>query len=125
MKLDPTTEARVLALATHIDGKPVQMPDTRPVAERVSEADFQAAVIELAKANGWKHFHVYNSRKSVAGWPDLVLVRGPTLLFMELKSHDGVVEADQQNWIEALTAAGQAVYIVRPRDWMQIEAMLK
>ena len=62
----------------------------------ISEADFQQAVIELARICGWKVAHFHDSRRQVGdkfvgdadakGWPDLVLVRGERLLIRELKA---------------------------------------
>jgi hypothetical protein len=91
-----------------------------------TEAEFQAKVVELAKATGWQVYHTYDSRRSNAGWPDLALVRGVSMLFLELKSEEGKVTTDQQRWIISLkrvkfvTAA-----IARPHNWDEIAEMLK
>jgi hypothetical protein len=74
----------------------------------VSEAAFQAAVVRVAKSCGWAAMHVHDSRRSPAGFPDLVLVRPPsatqpgTALFWELKSADGVVTLAQAHWLRLL-----------------------
>lgn len=67
----------------------------------VSEKDFQAAAVKLAKSRRWKAFHVYDSRKSEPGFPDLVLVR-ERVLFIELKTTKGVMEPEQEEWFAAL-----------------------
>ena len=41
----------------------------------MSEAEFQAQVVELARLRGWRTHHHYDSRRSTPGWPDLVMVR--------------------------------------------------
>ena len=51
----------------------------------MSEADLQSQVTELAEKTGWLFYHTYRSDRSPAGFPDLVLVRPPRLLFVELK----------------------------------------
>lgn len=84
-----------------------------------SEKVFMAAVMEEAKRHGWRVYHAHNSRKSAAGFPDLVLVR-ERVLWAELKADAGAVTADQANWIEDLAAAGQDVHIWRPADWHKI-----
>jgi hypothetical protein len=90
------------------------------------EADFQAQIVELAEAAGWRSFHVYDSRRSNPGWPDLALWRGASMLFLEIKSETGKVTAEQEATIAQLknvkfvTAA-----IARPRHFDEIAEMLK
>lgn len=43
-------------------------------ARDMSESVFQSKVINMAKSLGWEHYHTHDSRRSVAGFPDLVLV---------------------------------------------------
>lgn len=85
----------------------------------VSEKNFQEAVIELAKRNCWKWYHTFDSRKSVSGFPDLVLVRD-RVVWAELKSTHGKTDAAQETWLEVLRGAGQEVYVWRPADWPAI-----
>ena len=92
----------------------------------ITEKAFQEAVIEAASYLGWRHFHPYEMRKSDPGWPDLVLVRPPRLLFVELKSENGKVTDAQQEWMYVLTGVpGVEVYVWRPLDWDLIEEMLR
>ena len=91
-----------------------------------SEAEFQTAVIEFATDCGWIHYHTHDSRRSVSGFPDLVLVhvgRRETL-FRELKSAKGVVSDAQKAWMQALEVAGQDATIWWPKDWEAIESEL-
>lgn len=69
----------------------------------MSEAAFQEQVIHIAKLYGWLHFHTFDSRRSEPGFPDLVLVRSPELIFAELKAERGRLSADQVKWIAHLT----------------------
>lgn len=90
-----------------------------------SEKQFQAAVVEYAKLNGWKTYHTFDSRRSDPGFPDLVLSRGDRLVFLELKSETGRASTAQLEWLDALhRAPGITVGVVRPRDWSTIEEML-
>lgn len=94
---------------------------------RLSEAAFQAQVIQLATLCGWLAYHTRDSRGSAGGFPDLVLVH-PTrrrVVYAELKSERGKVKPDQIRWIEALQSAGQNAHIWRPRHWPIIERYLK
>ena len=91
------------------------------------EARFQSAVIALATLRGWKHYHTYDSRRSVAGFPDLVLVRREQLIFAELKANDNShPSAEQTEWLEALRRTGSCeVFVWRPSDWDRIAEILQ
>lgn len=95
-----------------------------PIPEHESEKAFQAAVVKLAKRHGWRTFHVYDMRKSQAGWPDLFLCRGPVAIAAELKVGDNKLTADQLNWLEALAATGIKTFVWTPESWAEIEQIL-
>ena len=100
-----------------------------PVHPAVKEDDFLAAVTELATLTGWLVYHTYDSRRSQAGFPDLVLARADKLIFAELKTNKGVIRAAQVTWLDTLgTLANKQpdveVYLWRPKDWAAIEALL-
>jgi hypothetical protein len=82
----------------------------------VTEAQLQAAVLELCGWLGLRAYHPYDSRRSVAGWPDLVIV-GRQVLYRELKSASGVVSAAQKDWLRALRCAGCDAGVWRPEHW--------
>lgn len=85
----------------------------------MSEDAFRTQVIRVAGLCGWIWYYTYDSRRSPRGFLDLVLVhrKRRETLFVELKTEQGRLSADQKLWIDALTAAGQEVYVWRPRDW--------
>lgn len=109
-------------------------PDRR---DRVTERELQFAVIECAQLLGYRvaHFRPAQTSKGWrtpveadgAGWPDLVLVRGPRLIFAELKSATGKLSPAQEEWKDTLERAGQTVYVWRPADWLHgaVEAVLR
>ena len=82
-----------------------------------NEKDFQQAVTDAARTMGWLCYHPYDSRKSSAGFPDCVLVRGSLCLFRELKMTKGKVSIYQQNWLDALTDAGQDAKVWYAHEW--------
>lgn len=91
----------------------------------ISEADFLASVTQLANLSGWLVYHTYDSRRSQAGFPDLVLARNGQLIFAELKTNKGRVKAAQTLWLDTLSQVpGIGVYLWRPRDWDGIEKIL-
>ena len=68
------------------------MPVVSPaVAARMTEAQLQATVQQVATLYGWTWHHEVDSRKSRAGFPDLVLVhpRKRICLVRELKTERG------------------------------------
>lgn len=82
----------------------------------IPERDWQEQVIHLATLGQWRHFHPYNMRRSDPGWPDLVLVRPPEILFVELKAQRGRLSQAQKDWIALLEACGQEIHVWRPGD---------
>jgi len=82
----------------------------------VTEAELQAAILDCATANGWWSYHTRNSRGSNAGWPDLVMLRAPEAIFVELKREDGRVTPEQSEVLGKLRACGLEVHVWRPSD---------
>lgn len=94
-----------------------------PIALEISEKVFQRAVTDLMKRTGWKWHHQTISRKSAAGWPDLVACR-ERIIFIELKSETGTLEAEQANWRDRIIAAGGEWHLWSPSDWAKIVEVL-
>jgi hypothetical protein len=96
---------------------------THPV---LSEREFQEQVMQLAKLTGWACYHTWLSVRSTAGFPDLVLVRPPRVLFVELKTEGGKVTTAQRDWMLNLGACpGVEVKLWWPSDWNDVEETLK
>jgi hypothetical protein len=118
IRVPPELERKILALAGE---SPPAAPD-----EQADEEAFLQRVIDLARGLGYRHYHPRDSRKSVAGWPDLVLVRpGRGVLFAELKTDTGRLTAAQEEWLECLRDAGQEAHVWRPGDMAEIEHVLR
>lgn len=93
-----------------------------------SEADLLAYVRRTARLCGWLAYHTYASVKSDPGFPDVVLVKPPRVLFAELKTQRGRVSTGrpgrggrwltgQDEWLEALRACpGVETHLWRPED---------
>lgn len=91
----------------------------------ISEKDFMEAVKAEAKRNRWLLYHTHNSRKSEAGFPDLILLRETRIIAAELKAEDGKTTAAQDKWLEAFMSARVEVYVWRPKDFAHILEVLQ
>lgn len=70
----------------------------------------------LCRVLGVRYYHAYDSRRSVPGWPDLVLVGPRGMAFRELKTQTGTLRPEQREWGTALVAAGGDWSVWRPSD---------
>ena len=95
-----------------------------PIALEMTEKAFQAEIMAALKACGYMVYHTHDSRRSAAGFPDLMCVRPGECFFAELKSERGRVSVEQQEWIDALREAGQVVHVWKPSDRPIIEKLL-
>lgn len=98
------------------------------LSDCVTEAQWQRTVMECAAWQGWRVYHVPDSRRVTdPGFPDLVCVhpdRGE-VVWLELKTNKGRVKPAQREWLAALRKAGQRAYVARPRDVEKVERLLQ
>ena len=104
-------------------------------APAITEADFQKQVTDLAELLHWQWAH-FRPAETSKGWrtpvsgplgkgfPDLVLVKGPRLIFAELKRDGGKVTADQLD-VLAVFADAAETYVWRPADFDEIQSALQ
>ena len=92
----------------------------------MTEAQFQAAVIQLARMNGWLVFHPMKMQardgswrtalSGDKGWPDLALThpkRG--FILAELKADKGRLTTEQHQWLATLGHWAE-VHVWHPND---------
>jgi hypothetical protein len=106
---------------------PSNAEHTAQVTADLTEAAWQDHLIGkrgLAPLYGWDHYHTHDSRRSQAGWPDLVLAKGTRVIFLELKRMRGKVSPAQRQWLERLHAAGLECGIARPDRLDDLTAVL-
>ena len=89
----------------------------------LSERQWQQQVLELAALYRWTWYHTHDSRRSPAGFPDLVLVRD-RVLFVELKTDRGRLTTEQLRWQNELYHAGAEVFVWRPGDLVLVKRVL-
>lgn len=116
--------ARIIADPDSRVGPPTNLPES-PLAEDISEAQFQQRVIDFAGRNGWLCYHTHDSRRSNPGYPDLTLVRRGEIVFAELKVPPNECSEEQVRWLDALRETGAAAGVWRPEDWPKIQEVLK
>lgn len=118
MKLPPELERKILERVT----------PPSPRTDEMSEKEFMAAVVALARKHHFLVFHCTDARKSAAGYPDLTLCKPGDpgqFLMVELKTETGRTTAAQDCWLDALASAGLDVRMWRPSDMAEIEATLR
>ena len=93
----------------------------------MTEAQWQRTVTEAATVLGWKVYHTHDSRRSAPGFPDLVLGHPEqhALIFAELKTDTGRVRPEQREWLDLLRRCGQRAYVWRPREWTDVQTILR
>jgi|1_EtaG_2_1085319.scaffolds.fasta_scaffold59861_1 hypothetical protein len=99
-------------------------PKKEPVFSQ-KEKDFMEDLVKKAGFAGWMVYHTYDSRRSTAGFPDLVLVKPPVVIFAELKTEKGTPSTAQDEWLEKLGLCTElSVHLWRPSNWDEIEERL-
>ena len=91
----------------------------------LTEKEFQAQVVDLAKTLGYRVYHPWLSIRSERGWPDLALFKPGRFLLAELKTDKGKVSDRQTEMLADLKAAGVEVHLWRPADFDAIVEVLR
>lgn len=107
-------------------------PTPQVLLDKMTEAELQATLIGTGKGErhpgafqtyGYIVHHETDSRRTRAGFPDVVAVHPVTgwMFVLELKSERGRVRPEQVEWLHAMKAAAQVnahlfAGLIRPRD---------
>lgn len=101
----------------------------------MTEAEWQASVVDLARILGWRHMHArrsigkgsrWTTATNVTGWPDLVLwsERQQRVIFAELKTDTGKLTTEQVEVLRSLRTAGAECHVWRPAQLKDIRDIL-
>jgi hypothetical protein len=126
-----STNQPLSSMATRAQNRPQRAPDRVQSAAvthlpPLTEREFQAQVLDLARICGWSVYHPALSKWSERGWPDLALCRPPRLVFAELKRENGKPSMDQRRWLAMLGGCpGVETYLWRPSDLFDIARTLR
>jgi hypothetical protein len=101
------------------------MPKVKGGRLVLTEKEFQQQVVNLARSFYYLVYHTFDSRRSAPGFTDLVLVRSPRVLFVELKSEGGKLTPSQKLWaLELKACPGVEYYCWYPDDLQEIAEVL-
>lgn len=89
----------------------------------ILEKEIQSAILDIARLFGWRVYHTFDSRKSEAGFPDLVLVRD-RVIYAEVKRDGQRPRPSQIDWLNALSRAGAEVYVWTESDYDEVASVL-
>lgn len=94
-----------------------RQPYQRIHDESISEHALQKSILDVAIRGQWLVHHETDSRKSNAGFPDLICTHPKHgLVVIELKSETNNLGPDQYDWRDYMVASGVRFYVFRPRD---------
>ena len=109
---------------------------THDASTPITEAEWLHSVGDALDLTGWAWIHHRPARRaqgkwttptqgnSAKGFPDIVAVRPPRVLWLELKAARGQVSPEQAAWLERLRASGQEAHVLKlPRDWPTFTAL--
>ena len=103
----------------------------------IREGELLRLVIAVARGLGWRVAHFRPALAKSGRWmtpvqgdgigfPDLVMVKGQRLIFMELKATTGRLRPEQRAWMDALDAVpGVTCAVVRPANWPTLVRLLE
>jgi hypothetical protein len=95
------------------------------VAEVVSESQWQKDVRKTAHSYGWRSYYTPYSLGASPGWPDLVLVKPPRVVFTELKVRTGKLRPAQEETRDLLERCEVVEYhLWRPADEAEVLEVL-
>lgn len=95
---------------------PLPTPRFPGSTPRMSEKELLQAVKSFAAVLGWLCYHTLWAQGSSPGFPDLTMIRGGRVIFVELKSPTGKLTVHQARWLLGLAEAGAEVHVWRPDD---------
>ena len=111
---------------------PTRLTEKDKLLRAIKEREWQKHVMELAATYGWLYYHAPDNKpvngriqNITAGFPDLVLVKAPRIVYAELKRETGKLSPMQEKWLYLLRACGQEAYVWRPSNLNEVIKILK
>jgi Holliday junction resolvase len=92
------------------------------LANAMTEKQLQTHVMNALKKLGWRTYHTFDSRKSAAGFPDIIALRGDRGLAIELKAENHRTKRERMQeqlaWLVAFDQAGFETALWQPTHWL-------
>jgi hypothetical protein len=111
------------------------------VLPKITERAWMGQVLKLANLFSWKSWHDRATNfpracphckhplrmiRNAAGWPDLFLLRGDTLIVAELKTDRNYPTPEQREWLDAFRQVRRVVVVVwKPRNAQEVAEVLR
>jgi Holliday junction resolvase len=102
-----------------------------------SEAQWMVTIGDALDLTGWAWIHHRPAHRkhgkwttptqgnSSKGFPDIVAVRSPRVLWIEVKTNAGRAIPEQKQWVESLRSSDQEAHVLHfPRDWHRFDALI-
>lgn len=92
----------------------------RKPSRRIEDTTLEG-IIQAAEVIGYLTFHVYDSRRCSAGFPDLWICGFGILIVLELKAGRNTTTPEQDKWLTELRTAGVDTRIYHTDQWRSRE----
>jgi hypothetical protein len=105
-------------MGSHLDFLKIEAKYIEAGGTTATERELTTWVCDLARTSGWLVHHNPDSRRVQPGIPDLILLRSPELLFVELKKlgRASKLREEQKVWIDGLLRCGQEAMVWTPAE---------
>lgn len=94
-------------------------------SREISLDEWQGLVTTFATFQGWSVYVNANPKGTTPGFPHLVIVRKPELMFVLLRTNRAEPTRAQQDWLATIAACDVRAEMWRPEDWHDVEAQLR
>lgn len=92
---------------------------------KITEKQFMAQIVQLARLCGWLVYHTHDSRRSEPGFPDLLMLKDGRIVVFECKVGKNKLTADQERWMLAFREVENCtMFVVYPDSWPLIKTLL-
>lgn len=92
----------------------------------MTERQWMSQVLKMLRLAGWATYHTFDSRRSTAGFPDIIAIKERRMLAIELKADKGKATPEQIAWIRAFAqVAWVDAFVLRPaEDLSELQALI-
>lgn len=91
----------------------------------LKESDWSTLVVNALGACGWRWARFHPDARGGKGAPDILAVRPPRTIALELKRRGNKATPEQREWIADLAQANvEAHVLTMPNDWHLFEALI-